>query len=102
MPTIEQLERLLESNPEDVFLNYALAMEFVKVGRTDDALLRFERTLDLDRAYVAAYFHKGRLLINLGRIEDARATLSEGVDVAANVSNEKARRELSELLAELG
>lgn len=102
MPTKEQLEALLRNDPEDVFLNYGLAMALLKEGREDDALDSFDRAIELDEGYVAAYFHKGRLLMNLGRSDEARATLTRGLSAAKQASNEQSAGEISELLAELG
>ncbi len=50
MPSIEQLGKLLAAEPDDVFLNFALAMEYVGAGRLDDAVRQFARVLELDAA----------------------------------------------------
>ena len=39
----QQLEELLKSDPDDVFLQYALAMEFVSAGDADEGLARLAR-----------------------------------------------------------
>ena len=102
MPRIEKIQALLEKEPDDAFLNFGLAMEFVKAGRTEDALTAFDRTLSIDPNYSAAHFHKGNTLISLGRLEDARTVLENGVEVTKKNGDPHAQREIQELLAGLG
>ena len=92
MPTIEQLQEHLEKEPDDVFLNYAMAMALVKGGQGDAALERFRRTIELNGDYVAAYFHQGRLLAERGNVEDARAVLLSGVEAATRAGEPRSRQ----------
>ena len=62
MPTVEQLQERLQSEPDDVFLNFGLAMAYRSAGRTEEAIAQFDRTCSLDENYVAAYFQKAILL----------------------------------------
>lgn len=98
MPTIDDLERLLAKEPDDVFLNFGLSMALASAGRGDEALDRLERTLALDPDYVPAHFQKGRLLTNLGRTDEAKTTLERGVEVAHRVGDGHAEREMTEHL----
>lgn len=93
-----QLERLLEADPQDPFLNYSLAMELQKEEAFDEALARFEHVLELDAQYVAAYKQKSRLLIKLGRHADARATLTTGIEAARAGGDQHAADDLQQLL----
>ncbi|HLU47851.1 MAG TPA: tetratricopeptide repeat protein, partial [Planctomycetota bacterium] len=79
MPSIEAIEALLAKEPDDVFLNFSLAMALVSAGRKREALERFARTLELDARYVPAHFQRGRLLADLGREDEARAALEHGI-----------------------
>ncbi len=101
MPSREQLERLLVESPDDPFLNYALAFELAKEGNADEAVRRFDRTLQADPNYVAAYFHKARLLGELSQFDAAREVLERGVVVARAVGDERAVSEMTELLGSL-
>ena len=60
---MEQLERLLAAEPDDAFLNFALAMELAKIERLEDAVARFERAIELDAGYCAAYYQKAKTLL---------------------------------------
>lgn len=98
MPTIEQLEVLLEDDPDDVFLNFGLAMALRSAERNEEALERFDRTLALDPNYVSAHHQKGLLLARLGRTDEARKALERGVEAAAALGDEHVRTKLTELL----
>ncbi len=102
MNRIDRLKSLLERDPTDAFLHFGLAMEYVKLGRLDDALAAFDRVLEHDPNYSAAYYHKGNTLIGLGRHEEARDVLARGVEVTRRNGDPHAQREMEELLASLG
>lgn len=98
MATREQLERLLAAEPNDVFLNFGLAMELAKEESQEPALRQLDRVLELDPDYCAAYRQKGRLLLALGRAEQARQVLTAGVHAAKRVGDAHAASQMSELL----
>ncbi|HOB73932.1 MAG TPA: tetratricopeptide repeat protein [Phycisphaerae bacterium] len=102
MSRLEQLEKLLSAEPGDVFLNFALAMEYLKMGRHAEALAQFDRVNELDPNYVAAYFQKGNALLALGRREEAKAVLTRGVEAAQRTGNTHAAGEMGDLLKALG
>ena len=101
MPTIEQLEELLGKEPDDIFLNFGIAMALSKDGQVEAALGRFRRTIELDADYVAAYFHQGRLLADNGDAGAARAVLLEGAEAAVRAGEARARQEIEDLLSTL-
>ncbi|MCK6456200.1 MAG: tetratricopeptide repeat protein [Phycisphaerae bacterium] len=101
MPSVEQIRKLLASEPDDVFLNFALAMELAKAEKRDDAVAQFDRVITLDPDYTAAYHHKARTLIAAGRADDARQTLVTGIARAQAIGNAHAAGEMSDLLATL-
>jgi tetratricopeptide (TPR) repeat protein len=101
MPTIHQLESLLREDPEDVFLNFGLAMALAGAGKAEEALRSFDRTLELRPGYIPAYFQKGRVLAGLGRLAEARRALGAGIEAAAAAVDEHAGREMGEFLAAL-
>jgi Tfp pilus assembly protein PilF len=59
---IEQLLQFLENEPTDLFLNYALALEYAAdINNTQQALLQFEKVLELDMDYIPAFYQLGKL-----------------------------------------
>ena len=98
MPSREQLEKLLKAEPDDVFLNFGLAMELKKADLTDEAIAQFDRVIQLDPTYTAAYYHKGNTLIALGRNEEAKPILQAGVEATRQAGNPHAESEMQALL----
>jgi len=102
MSRLEQLQKLLAAEPQDVFVNFALAMELFKAGRHEEALAQFGKVSELDPDYVPAYFQKGNSLMTLGRREEAKAVLRQGVEAARRTGNSHAASEMTELLDAMG
>ncbi|GMU21330.1 MAG: hypothetical protein AMXMBFR13_14230 [Phycisphaerae bacterium] len=101
MSRLEQIQKLLAAEPQDVFLNFGLAMEYFKLGRHEEALAQFDHLIGIDPAYVPAYFQKGNSLVTLGRTEEARAVLQQGIQVATANGNAHAAGEMTDLLSSL-
>lgn len=98
----DQLLQMLQENPDDTFLLYALAMDERATGNDQAALAGYDRVLGVDARYVAAYFQKGQILAGLERHDSAREVLREGIRVANEVGDAHAAGEMNEFLATLG
>lgn len=92
---------MLAAEPNDSFLNFSLAMELQKHERWDDCLAQFDRLIEIDPAFVGAYFHKGKTLASINRIDDARTELTRGIKKAGEVGDLHAKGEMEEFLAGL-
>lgn len=95
---IEMIRRLLEKEPNDVFLSYSLAMEYVSAGQSQLALEQFERVLALDAEYLPAYAEAGKLLRALGQLDQARVMFQRGLDIAAAKGQNHTRDYLAQQL----
>jgi len=98
VPSIEQIEKLLGAEPDDVFLNYSMAMELVKADRVDEGIARFNRVMEIDPAYCAAYYHQGKTFIEAGRHDEAKDVLQRGAEAAQQAGDAHAKGEILELL----
>ncbi|MAT81890.1 MAG: hypothetical protein CMJ29_09650 [Phycisphaerae bacterium] len=96
---INQLRNMLESEPNDTFCLYGIAMEYAKTGQSERALAHFDRTIEVDPDYCYAYYHKARCLMELDRTEEARSTLEEGLSHARSSGDIHAEGEIESLLA---
>ena len=85
---------------ESVFGPQRLEME--SGGEADASLEILEALARETPAYVPAFHMAGRQLAALGRIEEARRALREGIDAARSQGNTHAAGEMSELLMSLG
>ena len=99
---LEILKNMLAANPGDSFARYGLAMEYANSGALETAVAEFRNLLAANPKYVAAYYHGGQALEKLGRVEEARAIYSRGVEVSAEVGDAHTREELQAALDILG
>lgn len=98
----EKLQQLIERDPADPFLHFALAMEWAKESRLDEALRCFDRAIELNPDYCAAYYHRGNTLAQSGRTDEARQTLTRGIAVAERCGDSHSQREMIELRDRMG
>ena len=62
MDRIAKLKEFLAANPDDSFVQHALALEHVKAGDDAEARKLFENILTRDETYIGSYYHLGKLL----------------------------------------
>jgi tetratricopeptide (TPR) repeat protein len=98
----EKIEAMLAEDPGDTFLRYSLAMELDKEGDHEASLARFAELARYEHPYVPAFFMAGQQLARLGRTDDARAVLRDGIEAARSQGDAHAAGEMSEFLASLG
>jgi tetratricopeptide (TPR) repeat protein len=97
----ELLEQFVAEKPQDAFARYGLALECAKLGDDPAASDHFHKLLELHPTYVAGYFQFGQLLARLGRLDEARKLLSDGVVVAQKAGDMHARDEMQSALTSL-
>ena len=98
---LELLEKLVASGQADSFGRYALAMEYRKLGRSEQALGAFKDLRDRDPDYLPTYQMAAGLLTELDRPADARPWLEAGLTLARRLGNDKTASELAQALEEL-
>ena len=98
----ERIEAMLADDPRDAFLRYSLALELSKTGEHDRSLELLHGLTADDPPYVPAFFMSGQQLAQLGRINEARAVLRDGIEQARRSGDSHAAGEMSEFLASLG
>lgn len=94
----EQIEEMLKAQPDDSFLNYALAKEHAAEGNVDAALQQYSHVIDSFPNEVAAYFQKGQLLAEEDRPDEAREIVERGMQVARQVGDQHAFNEMQGFL----
>ena len=97
----EQLEELLRSDPEDLFLLYALAMACLSEGEITQGLMGLDQVIQRDPDYVAAYFQKGQALATEGETAAAQSALIQGIEVARKTGDSHAEAEMNAFLEDL-
>ncbi|MBC7912787.1 MAG: tetratricopeptide repeat protein [Pyrinomonadaceae bacterium] len=92
-----RLQKLLEfynSEPNDPFLKYALATEYIALNDFNTALIYFEDLIVNNKEYVGTYYHLGALYEKLNRKEDAVKIYQQGMQVARSAGDNHAYSEL--------
>ncbi|MGQ9917099.1 MAG: tetratricopeptide repeat protein [Bryobacteraceae bacterium] len=102
MGRLEDLQRLLEQDPENNRLQYMLAMELLGQGRAADAAAVLRTLLERDPAYVPAYYQAGRASEQAGDFDAARDYYRRGIDAARRAGDAHAAGELQAALDILG
>jgi len=97
----EKIEAMLADDPGDTFLRYSLAMELDKEGAHDESLAKFAELAHDNPPYVPAYFMAGQQLARLGRVDEARTILRDGIAAAHAAGDSHAEGEMNEFLASL-
>lgn len=98
----EKIEAMLADDPTDTFLRYSLAMEYRSEGDHETSLVKLRELFTDDTPYVPAFFMAAQQLVDLGRIDEARSILRDGIEEARTQNDSHAAAEMSELLSSIG
>ena len=94
MDRIEKIKEFLKNNPQDSFLQHALALEYIKIGHNAEARLLFEDILNRDPNYIGSYYHLAKLLEGLGETSLAIHWFEKGMAAAKKAGDNHAYSEL--------
>jgi tetratricopeptide (TPR) repeat protein len=94
----EQIQKMLESEPNDSFLNYALALEYAKANEIKLAIETLEQFIKRDENYLAAYYQLGKYYELINDIRKAIEVYQKGILIAKTQKNTKTLGELNEAL----
>ena len=95
---LQKLKEMEAEKPDDAFLKYAIALEYVSAGADEEAKPYFELLLDKFPAYVATYLLAGGLYEREGETHKAMAVYKRGIETAKQAGDAKAAGELNEAL----
>ena len=97
---IQYLEQLLQNDPNDSFLNYALALEYVKLNQVTDAIELLEALRRDDPGYSPTYYQLAVIYIEQNQPQKAKPIIEEGMMLTKN-NDAKTYNELRGLLDEI-
>jgi len=103
MPTsrLEKLLGFIENEPDDPFLKYALATEYLRLNETDKALWYYEDLIKNNPDYTGTYYHLGKLYETLGRRQDAIIIYETGMKITKEKRDNHAFSELQAVYNEV-
>ena len=96
---MEQLQRMLERNPKDAFLLYAIALEHKKAGEAKQAIEFLKKTIEVDPSYCYAYHQLGLVRESLGEMEEAKQAYRDGIAAARKAGDAHAAGEIEGALS---
>ena len=103
MPSrLETLRALVALGTADPFTHYGLAMELRTQGQMQEAWQGFEALLQSHPDYIAAYAPAADTLVSLGRSQQARDLLRQGIEQCERKGQAHARDQLQTALAAIG
>jgi predicted Zn-dependent protease len=101
MDKIAALTEILTQDPSNAFARYGLAMEHANQGNVETALAEFQKLLADHPDYTAGYFMAAQTLAKVGRTDEAKIRLNEGIAAARRTANHHALSEMQAMLDDL-
>lgn len=95
---INMLLEILVREPDDVFTNYALAIEYSSEGDSNKAEKQFLKVLELDKDYLPCYYQLGKLFEKQNNAGEALSYYKKGLELAKAQKNNKAINEINEAI----
>ena len=95
------LMKLLEEDPNDSFLLFAIAKEYENQGLLDQAEHYYLTLYKSNPSYVGLYYHLAKLYESKGMVEEALNYYDEGIFMANKMHDQHALAELKNAITNL-
>lgn len=90
---VDQLKKFLSESPDDPFVKYALALEYIE-SNPDKSLLLFRDLLLNHSDYLPTYYHAADLLVELAEYDEAKEVFEKGIELSKKKKDQKTLAEL--------
>ena len=100
MNRLEKLLEFIQNEPNDEFLKYALATEYLRLNNTEKALSYYEDLVNNHPNYTGTYYHLGKLYEALNRKQDAIDIYEKGMKITKEKRDNHAFSELQTVYRE--
>ncbi len=94
MDKISKLNEFLKANPQDSFVQHAMALEYIKLGNDEQARALFEEILNREPGYIGSYYHLAKLLERNDKTDEAIKVYEKGMEESKKVGDNHAFGEL--------
>ena len=101
MTRIEKLLEFMKTAEKDSFLQHALALEYIKVGKDEEARALFNEILLREPTYIGSYYHLGKLLERVADFDRALRVYKRGMDEAKRAGDDHSYNELMMALEDI-
>jgi len=93
--------KLIEQDPEDSFLSYGIALEYISKRNFEEAEKYLSSLIKKDAGYVPAYMQLAHVYENLDMIDKAKSIYKNGIEIAREANDFVAANEMEDFLNEL-
>jgi len=101
MGRIEKLLEYMRTSGKDSFLQHALALEYIKIDKDEEARELFNEILLREPTYIGSYYHLAKLLERAGDFERAIRVYKRGMEEAKRAGDDHTYRELQGALEDI-
>src|SRR5580765_5579687 len=101
MDRIEKIKEFLAQQPNDSFLQHALALEYIKLGKDEEAKKLFHNVLERDPSHIGTYYHLAKLYERNEKVDEAIKIYESGMQEAKKLGEQHAYGELKSAYEEL-
>lgn len=101
MSRLESIIQLLKQSPDDVFLLYAEAMEYISEGNNNKAIDKLESIRIRFPDYLPLYYQLAKQYEQINQTDNAIQIYEIGIELAINKKEKKTELELRSALEEL-
>lgn len=101
MSRIEKLLEYMKTSGKDSFLQHALALEYIKIDKDEEARELFNEILLREPTYIGSYYHLGKLLERAGDFDRAARVYKRGMEEAKKAGDNHTYSELQGALEEI-
>lgn len=98
---LDKLLNLFESDPNDPFIRYGIALEYKAADNLQSAIRWFEELRNLNSAYVPTYYMLAECYRLLDQFHEAETVYRAGITAAQEAGDTHALSELHAALEEL-
>jgi tetratricopeptide (TPR) repeat protein len=92
------MQNMLEQDPNDAFLKYAIALEYKAVGQIDPAITSLQALVVAHPDYLPTYYQLGEMLVQSDKLEEAIKIYLQGRWLAKTQQDHKTLGEINEAL----
>lgn len=97
----ERILTMLDSDPENDFLLFALAKEFENEKLYEEAINTYQKLILIHPKYIGAYYHLAKILHIQLKKEEAIQELKKGIEQAKSLKDHHSLAEMQNLLNEI-
>ncbi len=101
MSRIEKLLEYMKTSGKDSFLQHALALEYIKIDKDEEARELFNEILLREPTYIGSYYHLAKLLERAGDFDRAARVYKRGIEEAKKAGDDHTYSELQGALEDI-